>query len=85
MRPALYSTDLSDRDWAVLRSRVPSATPGGRRRSTDRRAILEALVSVVRSGCPWRLVPRDFPPWSTVYDTVSKWRTAGVWEQLHAA
>ncbi len=64
MRPALYPTDLSDGEWALL----PPATPGGRPRSSDLRLILNAIFSVLRSGCPWRLLPRDFPPWSTVYD-----------------
>ena len=85
MRPARYSTDLTDREWAVLRPLLPSAKPGGRPRSSDLRQILNAIFYVLRSGCPWRLLPRDFPPWSTVYDYFRKWRTAGVWEQLNSA
>jgi putative transposase len=85
MRSALYPTDLTDREWAVLHPLLPPAKPGGRPRSCDLRAILNAIFYVLRSGCPWRLVPRDFPPWSTVYDYFRKWRLAGVWEQLNAA
>lgn len=85
MRLALYATDLSDGEWALLRSLLPPAKPGGRPRSSDLRAILNAICYVLRSGCPWRLLPRDFPPWSTVYDYLSTWRDAGVWEQINAA
>jgi putative transposase len=85
MRPVLYSTDLTDREWAVLRPLLPSAKPGGRPRSSDLRLILDAIFYVLRSGCAWRLLPRDFPPWSTVYDYFRRWRIAGVWERLNAA
>ena len=85
MRPARYPTDLTDREWAVLRPLLPPAKPGGRPRSRDVRRILDAICYVVRSGCAWRLLPRDFPPWSTVYDSFGKWRLAGVWERLNGA
>jgi putative transposase len=85
MHSASYSTDLTDREWAVLRPLLPPAKPGGRPRSSDLRRILDAIFYVLRSGCAWRLLPRDFPPWSTVYDYFRKWRDAGVWEQLNAA
>jgi putative transposase len=82
---ALYATDLSNDEWALLCPLLPLAQPGGRPRSSDLRAILNAIFSVLRTGCPWRLLPRDFPPWSTVYDYLRKWRDAGVWEQINAA
>jgi putative transposase len=85
MSPAPSSTDLTDREWVILRPLLPPAKPGGRPRSSDLREILNAICSVVRSGCPWRLLPRDFPPWPTVSDSFRKWRNAGVWEQLNAA
>jgi putative transposase len=68
MRLALYATDLSDDEWALLRPLLPLAKPGGRPRSSDLRGIVDAIFYVRRSGCAWRLLPRDFPPWSTVYD-----------------
>ncbi len=85
MRPTLYSTDVSDGEWGLLRPLLPPAKPGGRPRSSDLRSILDAICYVLRSGCPWRLLPRDFPPWSTVYDYFRRWRDAGVWEQVNAA
>lgn len=85
MRLALYATDLSDGEWALLHPLLPPAKPGGRPRSSDLRSILNAIFYVLRSGCPWRLVPRDFPPWSTVYDYFRRWRDAGVWGRVNAA
>jgi putative transposase len=84
LRPALYSTDLTEREGSVLRPLLPPAKPGGRPRSRDLRQIVDAIFSVVRSGCPWRLLPRDVPPWSTVSDYFRKWRSAGVWERRNA-
>jgi putative transposase len=84
MHPAPSWTALTEREWAVLRPLLPPAKAGGRPRSSDLRLIVNAIVYVLRSGCPWRLLPRDFPPWPTVYDDFSKWRLAGVWEQLNA-
>jgi len=66
MRPTPYLTDLTNREWAVLRPLLPPAKPGGRPRSSDLRLILNAIFYVLRSGCAWRLLPRDFPPWSRV-------------------
>jgi putative transposase len=80
-----YPTDLSHQEWAVLAPLLPPAKPGGRPRSVDLRRILDGIFYVLRSGCQWRLLPREFPPWSTVYDYFRKWRNAGVWEQLNTA
>ena len=66
MRPTPYSTDLTNRECAVLRPLLPPAKPGGRPRSSDLRVMVNAIFSVLRSGCACRLLPRDFPPWSTV-------------------
>lgn len=48
------------------------------------RAILDAIYYVLKSGCPWRLLPRDFPPWKTVYDWFRRWRIDGTWKRLNA-
>jgi putative transposase len=62
-----YPTELSDEEWACLKARfLPSKSPG-RLRAHSLRDIFDAIFYVLRSGCPWRLLPRDFPPWSTVY------------------
>jgi putative transposase len=77
-----YASDLSDQEWAILEPLIPSAKPGGRPRSVDMRQILNGIFYLLRSGCAWRLLPHDYPAWSTVYDYFRKWRNTGVWERL---
>ena len=80
MKP--YASDLSDAEWAILEPLIPKALPGGHPRSVNMRQILNGIFYVLRSGGAWRLLPHEYPAWSTVYDYFRKWRTAGVWEQL---
>ncbi len=81
-----YQTDLSDAEWACLKAHLP-ATPKttGRPRVHTPREILDAVFYVVRSGCTWRLLPHNFPPWKTVYHYFRVWRIDGTWERLHRA
>ena len=80
MKP--YASDLSDVEWAILEPLIPPAKHGGRPRSVNMRHILNGIFYVLRSGGAWRLLPHEYPAWSTVYDYFRKWRKAGVWEQL---
>jgi len=84
MRKA-YQTDLSDAEWGCLEPHLPAPTTNGRPRIYPPREILEAIFYVVRSGCAWRLLPHDFPPWKTVYHYFRFWRLDGTWERMHAA
>ena len=78
-----YPTDLTDREWAVLEPLLPPTKPGGRPRSVNLRVILNGLFYVLRSGCQWRLLPRAYGPWSTVYAYYRAWRIQGIWERIH--
>jgi putative transposase len=82
-----YQTDLSDAEWTCLKAHLPATpkTTTGRPRLHAPREILDAVFYVVRSGCPWRLSPHDFPPWKTVYHYFRTWRIDGTWERLHRA
>src|SRR5260221_3642828 len=80
MKP--YASDLSDAEWTILEPLIPPAKAGGRPRSVNMRQILNGIFYVLRSGGAWRLLPHEYPAWSTVYDYFRKWRNAGVWEQL---
>ena len=80
-----YPTDLSDQEWAVIEPYVPKPKIGGRPAEHERREILNAIAYVLRSGCAWRLMPHDLPPWSTVYDYFRQWRIDGTWERINAA
>jgi len=79
---AAYSTDLTDAEWRRMEPLVPAAKPGGRPQSVSRREIVNAIFYVVRSGCTWRMLPHDFPPWGTVYYYFRVWRRDGTWERL---
>jgi transposase len=61
-----YSTDLTDIEWGYLEPHVPAPSRRGRPRIHATRKILDAVFYVLKSGCPWRLLPREFPPWETV-------------------
>jgi putative transposase len=80
-----YPSDLSDAEWQILAPFLPSAPqPGrGRPRTRDLREILNAIFYVLRSGCAWRMLPRDFPPFQTAYYYFRKWRQDGTWEKIH--
>lgn len=79
-----YSSDVTNRQWQLLRQLLPQRSHLGRR-PLDRRRIINAILYVVRTGCQWRMLPRDFPNWSTVYGIFWKWRNDGTWQTIHDA
>ena len=80
-----YPTDLSDAEWACLEPHLPAPKATGRPRIHSLRDILNAIFYVLRSGCPWRLLPHDFPPWKTVFHYFRKWCIDGIWERINRA
>ncbi len=80
-----YSSDLSDAEWACLEGHLPTAENEGRPRLHSLREILDAIFYITRSGCAWRLLPHEFPPWKTVYHYFRAWRLDGTWERMHRA
>jgi putative transposase len=84
MRKA-YQSDLSDAEWGCLEPHLPAPKASGRPRVYPLREILDAILYVLKSGCAWRLLPHDFPPWKTVYHYFRAWRLSGVWKRMHAA
>jgi putative transposase len=83
MSTRFYDTDLADAAWSWVAPVLPAARPGGRPRTTDLRAVLNAIFYLLRTGCQWRLLPRELPPWGTVYHYFQAWQNAGVWVHLH--
>jgi len=80
-----YPSDLRDAEWAWLEPRIPPASPGGRPRKTGMRAAMNAILYLLRTGCPWRYLPRyGFPPRATVYNIFRKFQREGVWEAIWA-
>lgn len=79
-----YPTDLSDEQWKLIAEFLPPALPGGRPRKTDLREVVNSLLYLVRSGCQWRMIPHEFPPWKTVYNYYRVWMANGVWDEILA-
>jgi putative transposase len=79
-----YPTDLSDAEWKHIEPFVPAPKCRGRQRIHSPRQILNAVFYILRSGCPWRLLPREYPPWKTVYHYFRQWRINGTFEKLNA-
>ena len=79
-----YPSDLSNQEWELLAPLIPPAKPGGRPRRWPMRKMLNAVFYLLRSGCQWRMLPREFPPWSTVHHYFRLWRLDGTWEKINA-
>jgi putative transposase len=80
-----YQSDLSDAEWGCLAGHFPAPKANGRPRLHGLREIIDAIFYVLKSGCAWRLLPHDFPPWKTVYHYFRSWRLDGTWERMHSA
>jgi transposase len=78
-----YASDLSDEEFALIKPLLPSPKRRGRK-PADPRSILNALFYMIRCGCPWRYLPKDFPPFTTVQNRFYAWRDSGLWEQIVA-
>ena len=78
-----YPSDLTDDEWKLLKPFIPKPKPGGRPIKHTRRMVLNAIFYVNRSGCQWSMLPKDFPPKSTVFGYFAAWRESGLWVQLN--
>src|SRR5262245_26361666 len=79
-----YPSDLTQPEWAQVRRFVPAPKPGGRPAKYDRKEIVNALLYVARTGCHWRALPHDLPPWTIVYWYVRCWKADGTLDRLMA-
>lgn len=82
MRTQRYPSDLTDQQWALVKPLIP-VYPGGRPRTTSMRDVLDAIFYVLRTGCQWGFLPRDFPPKSTAWGYYNEWRHNGTLEAIH--
>lgn len=78
-----YPSDLTNAEWHIVEPLIPPAKPGGRPRTVDIREVLNALLYLVTTGCQWRMLPHDLPPWSTVHGYYREWRRDGTWKRIH--
>jgi putative transposase len=80
-----YETDVTDAQWEILHPLLPKPrwTPGNRGRPPrPLRRVVNGILYVNKTGCQWRMLPKDFGPWETVYGYFRRWRRAGVWERV---
>ena len=80
-----YPRDLTDAQWRIIEPLLPPPKPGGRPRSVNLQEVINAIFYLNRGGCPWRMLPHEFPPWGTVHYYARRWRLDGVWEQVMQA
>ncbi len=73
-----YPSDLTDAEWALLEPLLPPAKSGGRPRTTDLRDVANAILYIASSCCQWRMLPKDFPPMTTVQGYFYDWRNRGL-------
>jgi putative transposase len=78
-----YPSDLADVQWDNLEHLFPPDKTGGRPRKYSNRDLVDAILYVTRSGCTWRMLPHDFPPWQSVYGYFRRWRLSGLWQRIH--
>ena len=82
MTTQTYPSDITDPQWALIEPHLP-VYPGGRPRKTDLRSVVDAVFYVLRTGCQWRYLPKDFPPKSTVWRYFDEWRYNGTLDTIH--
>ena len=82
LRSQSYPSDITDQQWALIEPHIP-VYPGGRPRTTDLRDVVDAVFYVLRTGCQWRYLPKDFPPKSTVWRYFDEWRHNGTLDTIH--
>ena len=80
-----YESDLTDDEWAEIAPLIPPAKPGGNKRSVNLREVVNGLMYILSTGCQWRYLPKDFPPYSTVHHYFIWWQCDGVLDRIHHA
>ncbi len=78
-----YSTDLTDDEWSIIYRYFPRIKKQGRPPKHLKRAIVNAILYILRGGCSWNLLPNDFPPAKTVYHYFRAWKNNGLWKKIH--
>lgn len=81
----IYPSDLSDAEWSILRPLIPPSPPIGADRSVEMRRIVNGILYVNRSGCQWRMLPKEYEHWNTTYGYFRRWRKTGAWQRIHDA
>lgn len=84
MKRQAYPDDITDKEWALIEPILKAdESRGGRKPKYERREVMNAIFYLVRSGCSWRHLPHDFPPWNIVYTQFVRWRNREIFEKMH--
>ncbi len=78
-----YPSDLSDSQWEIIQELIPKAKSGGRPRSLEMRQVINGILYLVVGGIQWRMLPKEYPNWKSVYHYFRQWRQTGVWQRMH--
>lgn len=78
-----YASDMTDGEWEIITPLLPAKYCRGRPRTTDLRAVVNAIFYVAETGCQWRMLPKDFPPFTTVQSYFYQWRDDGRWQTIN--
>lgn len=84
VRKTDYPSDLTDQEWTLLEPHLPVKSDG-RPRAWPLRLTVDGIFYLLRTGCAWRQLPLDYPPWQTVYTTFRRWKKDGTWQAVHTA
>ena len=80
-----YASDSTDKEWAIIAPELAQAAGPGRKRTVNLREVVNAIFYRTRTGCQWRMLPKEFPDWRHVWYYYKKWTSDGTWEQLNDA
>lgn len=83
MKTQIYPTDLSDRQWTIIEPLLPALKSGCRPRKLEMRLVVNAILYIVVGGVQWRLLPKEYPNWQSVYYYFRLWRDDGTWQRIH--
>src|SRR5208283_4619720 len=83
MTRTVYPSDLTDEQWEKIEPLIPKAKAGGRPRTVDMREVINGILYLLRTGCAWRLLPHDLPPWGTTHYYYRRFRLEGAWKTVH--
>src|ERR1700678_824348 len=78
-----YASDTTDEEWAMIAPHMPCKNRRGRPRVTEMRALVSSIFFIAQSGCQWRLLPKEFPPYTTVQRYFYRWRDDGTWQKIN--
>lgn len=83
MSNQIYPTDLTDSQWEIIQELIPKAKSGGRPRSLEMRQVINGILYIVVGGIQWRMLPKEYPKWQSVYSYFRLWRDDGIWQRIH--